>query len=140
MDFSLENLKNSQNSLNRLKNIIKELKDDKKENEKFLEKFHKSINNDLNLPEALQILWKLLREEKAEGKLRTIKKMDLIFGLDLLKKEKVEIPEEIEKLTNEREKARREKNWERADELRKLVKEKGFIIEDSDKGPILRKI
>jgi len=66
--------------------------------------------------------------------------MDLIFGLDLLKKEKVEIPEEIEKLTNEREKARREKNWERADELRKLVKEKGFIIEDSDKGPILRKI
>jgi cysteinyl-tRNA synthetase len=134
LDFSAENLKNAQNSYERLKNIISKIKDDKKENKSYLEEFEKAINDDLNLPAALQVLWKLVRDEKAYGKIKTIEKMDEVFGLDLLKKEKIEIPEEIKKLADEREKARKNNNWKLADELRNKIRKKGFLIDDSDSG------
>ncbi len=88
-NFSFEGMEASKNALERLKNIISELKDDKKENKKYLEEFEKAMNDDLNTPKALQVLWKLVRDENAKGKINTIKKIDGVLGLDLLKKEKV---------------------------------------------------
>jgi cysteinyl-tRNA synthetase len=140
LEFSLDNLQNAQNSYRRLKNIISNLKDDKKINEIYLREFEKDINDDLETSKALQVLWNLLRDEKATGKLRTIEKMDLIFGLELTEKEKVNIPAQIKKLLDEREKARNEKNWKRADEIRDKIKKEGYLIEDSEKGQIIKKI
>ena len=57
-----------------------------------------------------------------------------------LKVEKKKIPEEIKKLADERLRARKEKDWERADELRKEIKEKGWKVEDVDWGYDLSKI
>jgi cysteinyl-tRNA synthetase len=139
LDFSLDNLKASQNSLERLKNIISEFLDDKKINQDYLKEFEKAINNDLDMPSALQVLWKLVRDEKAGGKISTIRKMDEVFGLDLLKKEKIGIPAEIKKIADEREKARKKKDWKLADELREKIKEKGFLIDDYDEGYKIRK-
>ena len=82
-------------SYKRLKNIISEIKDDKKINKKYLEKFEESMNDDFNTAKALQVLWNLVRDENAQGKLGTIKKMDEVFGLDLLKKVKIKIPKEL---------------------------------------------
>ncbi len=56
--------------------------------------------------------------------------MDEVFGLDLLKKEKIEIPEKIKKLAEERKKARKEKDWKKADKLREEIKKMGWKIED----------
>ncbi|MBM3233563.1 cysteine--tRNA ligase [Candidatus Pacearchaeota archaeon] len=140
IDFSLEILKNAQNSLERLRNIIQEFEDDKKENSSYLKEFEKAINDDLNTPLALQVLWKLIRDKKAEGKIGTIRKMDSVLGLRLLEKEKIEIPEEIEKLAEEREKARKKSNWKLADELREKIKKKKWQIDDSDSGYKIRKI
>ncbi|MEM4271123.1 MAG: cysteine--tRNA ligase, partial [Candidatus Pacearchaeota archaeon] len=140
LEFSLENLKNAQNSYERLKNIIKELRYDGKINEKYLKDFEKAINNDLNMPKALQVLWKLVRDEKAFGKIETIKKMDQVFGLSLLEKEEIRIPEEIMNLVKEREKARKEKNFKLSDELRQKIKEKGWWIDDTPKGPKVKKL
>jgi len=134
IEFSVEILKASKNSLQRLKNIISGVKDDGKENKKYLKEFESAINDDLNTPRALQVLWKLVRDGKAEGKIKTIKKMDEVFGLDLLKKEKVEIPAEIKKLIKEREGARKEKDWKKADELREKIKKKGYVVEDVGRG------
>jgi cysteinyl-tRNA synthetase len=148
MDFSLNNLTNAKNSLERLKNIIGNLEDDtpgstKVENnlnEKYLNDFEKAINDDLNAPEALRVLWALIRDEKASGKIKTIEKMDEVFGLDLLKKEKIKIPEEILKLVEEREKARKNKDWKKSDEIRDKIKKKGFMINDTESGAkIIRK-
>lgn len=157
LEFSLDNLKASQNSLERLKNIISELKDsrkskdflthknseefldDKKENKPYLEEFGKAINNDLDMPSALQVLWKLVRDKKAEGKISTIRKMDEVLGLDLLKKEKIIIPEEIKKIADDREKARKKKDWKLADDLREKIRKKGWQIDDSEKGYRLKK-
>ena len=134
LDFSEKTLENAKNSYERLKNICSEIKDDKKINEKYLNEFEKEMNDDLNTPNALQILWKLVRDEKASGKYKTINKIDEVFGLKLLDKEKIKIPAEIKQLAGEREKARTEKNWKKADELRDKIKKEGFEILDTKDG------
>jgi len=140
LDFTLDNLRNAQNSYERLKNIISELKDDKKADEKYLKEFEKAINDDLDMPKAVSILWNLLRDKNAQGKIRTIKEMDKILSLDLLKKEDIKIPIEIKKLVEEREKARKNKDWKKADELRNKIRELGWHIDDTNEGPKLKKI
>jgi cysteinyl-tRNA synthetase len=139
LDFSLKNLESAKNSYKRMKNIILSLNDDKKENEKYIKKFEEKINDGLNMPKALQVLWELLRDEKAKGKIKTIKKMDEVFGLDLLKKEKIEIPKEVIKLAEERLKARVKKDWKKSDSLRKKIGSLEYIIEDKEKSYVLKK-
>lgn len=139
LSFTLENLKTARNSYQRLKNIISELRNDKKLNPKYLQEFEKAINNDLDMPKALRVLWKLLREREAEGKLRTINEMDKVLGLDLLKKERIKISEKIRKLIKEREDLRKKKMWKEADEIRKKINNLGFVIEDTEKGVLIKK-
>lgn len=134
LNFTLDNLKNSENSLKRLKNIISGLKDDRRINTNYLKKFEIAMNNDLDTVTALQVLWSFVRDSKADGKILTIKKIDSVFGLDLLKKEKVKISDEVMKIIERRESARREKNWSLADSLREKIKEKGFRVDDTIEG------
>jgi cysteinyl-tRNA synthetase len=137
LDFSIENLKNAQNAYDRLKNIVAELKNDNKTNKKFLKEFDDAINNDLDTPKALGILWNLLRDEKAEGKFQTIKKFDEVLGLNLFKKEKIEASDEVNKLVQEREKARDSKDWKLADKIRDKIAKKGFWVNDTSEGSVL---
>ncbi len=137
--FSIENMQSARTSLKRAKNIISGLENDGKTNKKYLGDFEKAINNDLDMPKALQVLWKLLRDTKATGKIQTIQKMDQIFGLDLLKKEEIKISQEIKKLAEERQKARNEKNWKKSDELREKINKKGYVLEDTKEGYVLKK-
>ena len=139
LNFTLKNLEKSKEAYLRLKNIISKLKDDKKANKKYLSEFEKSINNDLNMPAALRALWGLLRDEKAKGKLDAIKKMDSVFGLGLLEKEKTKIPKEIEMLAKERQKARERKDWEKADRLREKINKAGYLLEDTKKSYFLKR-
>ena len=131
LNFSLENLGNAQNSYNRLKNIIPDLEDDGKINKQYLKEFENAIADDLDMPKAIAVLWKLLRDENADGKLKTIEKMDQVFGLDLLKKDEIKIPEDVQKLINQRQKAREEKNWKEADKLREEIEGLGFVVKDN---------
>lgn len=140
LDFTLDNLNNAQNSYERLKNVCSELKDDKKTNKTYLGKFEKAIGDDLNLPEVLSILWGLLRDSKAVGKLRTVKKMDKVLGLNLLKKEKLSIPKDIKDLVNKRDKARKAKDWTESDNLRDRLKREGWAVDDTPKGAKVRKL
>lgn len=140
LEFSWVNLDSAKNSLQRLKNLISNFKDDKTINKNYLKEFENAIEDDLNMPRALQVLWKLVRDEKAQGKIKTIKKMDDVFGLDLLKVEKIKIPEEIKKLVEERENARKKKDFKKADELRDKIKKKGFIVEDVDGKSVVKRV
>src|SRR3989344_2189190 len=137
--FSLENLNAAKNSYERLKNICQELKDDKTTNKSYLDKFEKVIEDDLDMPKALQVLWQLLRDKRAKGTYQTIKKMDSVFSLDLLEKPKIHIPDEVKKLVSEREQARKSKNWKLADELRDKINKQGYVISDTDQGPVVKK-
>lgn len=139
IDFSNKTLENAKNSYERLKNICENISDDKKENKNYLQKFENAMNDDLNTPKALQVLWKLVRDEKAEGKHNTIKRIDEVFGLKLLEKKEIKIPVEIRKIIKEREKARKEKDWKKADELRTKINKLGYVIEDTEKGVEVKK-
>ena len=134
LNFTVDNLKNASNSLQRMKNILQGIKDDKKINKEYLQKFEEAMDDDLNTPKALEVVWEFLRDENAVGKTQTIKKIDRVLGLNLLKKEKISVPALVMKLVNEREVARKEKNWGKADELREKIKEKGFVVSDTGEG------
>ncbi|MBS3080007.1 cysteine--tRNA ligase [Candidatus Pacearchaeota archaeon] len=140
INFTIKNLKNAENSLKRLRNIIEELKDDKKINRKYLGKFEKVMDDDLDTTKAIEVLWELVRNEKANGKIQTIQKIDEVLGLELLKKEKDFIPEEIKKLVEEREKARRNKDFKKADEIREKIRKLGYKIDDTNEGNKVRKL
>ncbi|MEK6917321.1 MAG: cysteine--tRNA ligase [Nanoarchaeota archaeon] len=140
LSFTLKNLDKAKETYRRIKNIIFDIKDDEKINQEYLKSFEKAVNNDLNIPNAVKILWKILRDQKAEGKLRTIQKMDEVLGLRLFERDNISIPGDVKKLIEEREKARKEKNWKIADALRDRVKDIGFFIDDTDAGPRVRKV
>lgn len=149
--FSLEALGGAQNSYHNLKNKILELleeKDQTKTNlnklKRYEEKFNKEVNNDLNMPKALAVLWIMLKDKKinAKDKYKLSLKFDEVLGLNIkeLKKEESEISEEIKTLVKEREEARKKKDWAKADEIRAKLKEKGIILEDTPEGVRWKKL
>ena len=106
------------------------MKDDGKINKQYLEKFEDAIADDMDMPKAVATLWNLLRDENANGKVKTIEKMDSVFGLNLLEKQEIEIPEAVRKLIEQRQQARENKDWDKADELREEIEKMGIEIKD----------
>ena len=68
-----------------------------------------------------------------------LKKMDEVLGLDLFGDVGVDVPDDVRELVDEREVARTNRDWERADELRRKVYKWGFVLEDKKKGVIVKK-
>ena len=139
LEFSLENLTAAKNGYEGLKNKIK-LIDDKSSGsisgDLYLKNFEVEINDDLNMPGALQVLQALLKDEKVSGKekIAIIEKMDSVFGLDLFKQEKVHVPEDVRKLAEERWKAKKAKDFKKSDALREQINKLGFVINDTSDG------
>ena len=104
-------------------------------------KFEELISDDLNLPEAVALMWKLVRDQRmpTSARMKTLLQMDRVFGLKLSEIEEVKVPEEVTELVRERERMRREDNWTAADELRKQIEELGFTVEDAEKGPVIKR-
>ncbi|MCK4650506.1 cysteine--tRNA ligase [Candidatus Pacearchaeota archaeon] len=140
LDFSKTALQDAKNSYERLRGLVLGLEDDGKTNDNYLDEFRKEMDDDFNGPRAMAVLWKMVRDEQATGKVGAVRKMDEVFGLKLLEREKVEVPEDVLRLAEEREAARKEKNFERSDLLRDKIKVKGFIIRDSEDGFILNEM
>lgn len=137
LNFTWENLETAKKSIQRLKENIASIKDDGKVNKKYLGEFEKAMDDDLNTANALQVLWKLVRDKKAFGKIKTLKKMDEVFGLKLFN---METPKEVIKLAEERKSARKNKNWKKADALREKIEKLGFKINDTKEDYIVSKL
>jgi len=140
LTWSMEGLESAATAYKRLKNIISGIENKAGTNKKYLKEFEERINDDLDMPGAVAVLWKLVRDEKAEGKIGTIRKMDQVFGLDLLRGDFIDIPSEVRKIAKERAAARDAKNWAKSDELRDKIKEMGWVVKDSKDGFDLEKI
>ncbi len=139
LDFSETALTDAKNSYERLKRLVLGLEDDGKTNEEYLKRFREEMDDDFNCPRAMAVLWDLVRDEKALGKVGTIKKIDGVFGLDLFEREEVDVPEEVQKLARKREEARKGKNWKKADEIRDLILEMGFVLKDVENGVVVER-
>jgi len=144
LDFTLENLTAAKNGLEGLKNKVANIISTSPGNDgqRYIEDFEKAINDDLNMPSAIQVLQKLLKDDKVSGraKIELVKKMDNVFSLDLLKKEKVQVPEEVQFIAEQRWQAKRLKNFKLSDELRAKVAGLGFAIADTQEGYEIKKI
>lgn len=136
LTWSDEAIGSAVSSYKRLKNICSSLKDDRKVNKKYLTEFGKRIDDDLDMPGAMAVLWKLVRDEKATGKVGTIKEMEKVFGLGLLEKEEVKVPKKVEELRDEMDKAREEKNYENSDNLRNEIEKEGFKVKSTPGVPV----
>lgn len=108
-------------------------KTDLKSFEKFKKYFLNAVNDDLNLPKALALTWKSLGKE-------AIHFADKIFGLGLNKVQKIDAPNAVKKLLEERESLRRAKKWSEADKIRDKILKLGFVIEDASEGPKLKRL
>ena len=153
LNFTFESIKSAQKSLQRLREgYLKHLESNNNivsSNEKIKEyrfKFLKAINDDMNMPVAMSVLWDIIKEkEKSKIFAELILEFDQVLGLDLKKIKKQEknnlnIPKEIEKLIEKKEKEKKEKNWIVSDKIREEIKEKGYIIKDTKQGFELERI
>ena len=110
----------------------------------YLKSFEANISQDLNVPKALADLWNLVKDGSVEAasKYSVILAMDKVLGLRLgtAQLKKIGLSKEITGLIDEREKAREDKNYKRADEIRNILKERGIIVEDTPQGVKWRKV
>lgn len=148
LNFTWDAIKSAKNSLNKLRDMIALHKDvnkkiDKNIISKYEEQFLDAINDDMNMPVAISIVWEIAKEkEKSNDFYELIKKFDSVLSLDLDKndKEDIDIPEDIKLILNERKNARENKDFAKSDELRDKLKELGYIVKDTKDGQIIEKV
>ena len=145
LNFTWEGIESAAKSLERLRNNYKthlEGVDDLNENdqEKITEiekEFHKSINDDLNMPSAMSFVWELARFEKKSPQIaKLLKEFDKILAIKIDRTENntQQIPQEILNLLEQRKIARDNKDWKKSDELRDEINKKGYLVKDTKQG------
>ena len=142
LNFTWEAMIAARNGLEHLCNKIRELIINKQDefnitayNKEFKQKFIEAISDDFNTPRALAATQELLKSNLSDNeKLNTILDFDRVLGLNLkdLLNTKEELPKDIKELIKQRQVEREVKNWEKADELRVIIEERGYVVEDSD--------
>lgn len=143
LNFTWDSLQAAQNALNNLRNILRGWDKDGEVIAKYKDKFMEALNNDLNTPQALAVFWEMAKSDASpKDKGATFIWMNQVLGLnaeDYLG-QKVEVPEEVLKLANEREEARKNGDFKKSDELRDKIKEMGFEVMDTANGPELKPV
>ena len=153
LNFTWEALDSSQSALFRLREGYRkhlegtEKIDESKINE-YKEKFLSAINDDLNMPVAMSVIWDIVKNPvKSKDFANLLKSFDEVLGIDIDRKEslnenenKEDIPDDIKKILEERTLARQNKDWVLSDKLRDELKEKGYLVKDSKEGSVLEKM
>ncbi len=160
LNFTWKSIKDASHALERLNRFVEKLRDyqsSAKDNEEITmlvpltgERFEREMDSDLNTSGAFAVIFELMGRVNLaleEGKLSTgnaravyelMQRFDNVLGI-LTPEEKEELPAEIRALIEERENARRMKDFRLADELRKKIEEKGFVLEDTKHGATWRR-
>lgn len=145
LNFTWEGMDSAKISLDRLREAYqKHLNGTDEIDENILEQyknnFNEAINDDLNMPVAMSVVWELAkRPEKSKKVSQLLKDFDRVLGLKIEEYKKQNIPDEIKELLKQREEARKNKDWSESDKLRDIIKEKGYIVKDSKEGQTIEK-
>lgn len=145
LNFTWESLTAAQNALNKLKaqvsglksednrTVLSEEKEIKIEN--FRNEFVEAVNNDLNTPKALAVLWSMLGSNIPSGdKYDLATSFDEILGLNLesgISNLENKIPDKVKILMDKREQLRKEGNFKEADKIRDEIAKLGYQVTDS---------
>ncbi|MCX6760200.1 MAG: cysteine--tRNA ligase [Candidatus Nealsonbacteria bacterium] len=162
-DYSDKSLKESKAGLEKIEEFVRKISSVKNTSaknglisqavKKATDDFYRQLDDDFNTPNALAVIYDFIKEmnklfddkkiskKNAKEILSFIKKFNEIFNiLDFKGILKTPVSKEIKKLAAERKKARKENNWQKSDELRKQIEDKGYKIEDTQSGSVIRKI
>jgi cysteinyl-tRNA synthetase len=143
INFTIPTLQGAENALKRLQEAYNELPDGGVPDATYTAEFKNLVNNDLSTAQGLALMWKLLKDESIgpAAKKATLLDFDKVFGLGLDKpKAELIIPEEVQKLIEDREYARSQKDFALSDTLRAKIESHGFTVKDTDKGQKISKI
>ncbi|MDP6599908.1 MAG: cysteine--tRNA ligase [Candidatus Woesearchaeota archaeon] len=159
LNFTEDGIKAAKNSIDRLNDFMTKLKTikNKKNNPKVKKlilgtkiNFEREMDDDLEVSNALAVIFDFVKKintlimegsigkKDADDVYNLMLRFDKIFGVLETKKEK--IPDEIKKLVKEREKARKEKDYGKADKIRDEIKNKGYILEDDGEGTAIKNL
>lgn len=118
----------------------KKIKNSLKAAKKYEENFLEAVNDDLDTPQALGLVWQLIDDKNIlpSAKKKLLLNFDKIFGLDLDKVKIISPPAKVKKLIEQREKYRQKKQWLKADILRAQIEQEGWLLEDTAEGPKLK--
>lgn len=112
-------------------------------NKTYKERFSKLLADDLNTPQAIALIWELMKNPDVTDadKRATILDFDKVLGLNmeaiasLASKIEINIPKHIQDLINEREIARKNKDFVKSDALREMILDEGYDVKDTPEGP-----
>ena len=151
-NFTWEALTSAQNSLKELRTAISNfqisvskrntLSDEKLEKvDEYRKQFDEAISNDLNMPQALAVVWEVVKSNiPSPDKYDLLMDFDEVLGLDLrFTNKELRIPEEVSVFIKKREELRNQKKFDEADTVRKQIEEKGFEVEDTSEGSVVKK-
>ena len=143
VNFTLEAVQGAQNALIKLLVTVSNLPGDGSVISAYKERFMAFINEDLDMPRAVALIWELLKDTAVSDadKRATLLDFDQVFGLNVGSVSSIveeKIPEEITALAEAREEARTEKDWVKADALRAEIAARGYEILDTDSGYTLK--
>lgn len=143
LNFTWESLKASQNALSNLRQIVRDWEEPKIGCAQFEQDFMDAVNNDLNIPQGIAVMWELIKSDyPTSAKAKTLLEMDKILGLNLeeYSGKPVEISSRVKKLIEQRETARKSGEFKKSDKLRNKIKKLGFEIEDTQSGPKVKSV
>ena len=139
--FSYDNLDSAQNAYLKLKNKVLNLNREKKElssdYDKYQEEFKKAMDNNLNTSLALTAIYNVLKSDMNDySKYKLISEFDTVLSLDLTKEDTNEdvLNEQVLSLIQERNIAKQNKDYAKADKIREEILAMGFRIKDTKDG------
>lgn len=139
LNFTWESIEAAKKAMENLFGIINSLpKEHGKVPASYEDRFIALIEDDLALPQALALFWEALKDNSitSEEKSAIVKNWDNIFGLNLSQQLGFsdQVPEDILELARSREQARKEKDFNKADELRSKIENAGYSLKDTAHG------
>ena len=150
INFTFEGAEAAQTALKRFREGFLKHKEgqeiiDNEEIKKLELRFLEAINDDLNMPVAMSIVWEIIRDSRKSNQFsELLLKFDEVLGLNLkeVKQEnkKEELPEKIIELMNRRKEARQNKDWALSDSLRDEIISLGYSVKDTKEGMEVSKI
>jgi cysteinyl-tRNA synthetase len=148
MNFTWEALGAAQIAYKRLVEEVAELPSPKVGSKEYEKKFLEAINDDLNTAKALGLVWEMLKSDDVPdyAKAESLFRMDQVLGLDLenakekKKTLKIIVPNEVQRLIEERNGLRKHGSFIQADHVRNKIKKLGYLIKDTKKGVEVEKI
>ncbi|MBR2970900.1 MAG: cysteine--tRNA ligase [Clostridia bacterium] len=147
LNFTFAGMDAAKTAYTRLLTLINEHKGGKNEIPldvlaKYEQEFADAVSDDVNIPMALGVLWSMLKEPVSKQIYDLVQKFDAVFGLSLdavPQEERVDVPDEVTALAEQRLAARKNKDWAQSDILRDKIAQLGFVVIDKKDGYDIKK-